>query len=125
MDYSEDVMYLEKKVISKRKLKTADFKKAKIYTRLSEAIFEGDWDIARRYMCKIKNPKIVKTKNKDGNFKRSYKVKSNRTKYNSLPGVNASEQTRFVGQLEYLVDNEISTDVEFHIDQEGIARYKI
>ncbi len=125
MDYSEDVMYSEKRVISKPRLKTVDYKKIKVYNRLSDAICDGEWQLARRYMGKIKSPKLVKTKNKEGSFKRNYKPKSSISKYGSLPGVNASEQTRFVGQLEYLIDNEIKADIEFHIDEDGNARYKI
>ena len=125
MNYiSENVDY-KKKQNSKQKLKTADYKKVKLYTRLSDAIYGGEWKLAKRCIGKINSPKVVKVKTKSGNFKRSYKTRPTRTKYNSLPGVNASEQTRFIGQLEYIIDNEIKTDIDFHIDEEGIAKYNL
>ena len=104
MYMNEDVTY-EKKINSKTKLHTADLRKVKLYKHLGDAISNEDWNNAYRYLGKIKDPK--------------------REKYRHLPGVNASEQTRLVGQLEAIVDAKEKTAVVFFIDEEGNLKYNI
>ncbi len=104
MYLNEDIVY-EKKKNSKQKLHTADLRKVKLYRHLSDAITNEDWNNAERYLGKIKDPK--------------------REKYRHLPGVNASEQTRLVGQLEAIVDSREKTAVVFFLDEDGKVKYNI
>ena len=105
MNYlNEDVTY-EKRRNSKQKLQTADLRKVKLYKHLGDAISNEDWNNAERYLGKIKDPK--------------------REKYRHLPGVNASEQTRLIGQLETIVDAREKTAVVFFVDENGKARYNV
>jgi hypothetical protein len=50
---------------------------------------------------------------------------SKKEKYRHLPGVNASEQTRLIGQLEFIVDSKEKTAVVFFLDEEGNLKYNI
>ncbi len=104
MYMNEDVAY-EKKRNSKTKLHTADLRKVKLYTHLGDAVSNGDWNNAERYFDKIKDPK--------------------REKYRHLPGVNASEQTRLIGELEAIIDSKEKTAVIFFLDEEGNLKYNI
>jgi hypothetical protein len=105
MDYVNEEITYEKKRSSKQKLHTADLRKVKLYKHLGDSINNEDWSLAERYLGKINDSK--------------------KEKYRHLPGVNASEQTRLIGQLEFIVDSKEKTAVVFFLDEEGNLKYNI